>query len=62
MVRNSISGRIRWTFSDDNPVIAPGQLHADMDSRRAGAATSCSLATGTGCTTGEPERTGFTVY
>lgn len=38
MVRNSISGRIRWTFSDDNPVIAPGQLHGDMDSRRAGAA------------------------
>ena len=38
MVQNSISGRIRWSFSDGNPVIAPGQLHADMDSRRAGAA------------------------
>lgn len=38
MDRNSISGRIRWTIGDENPVIAPGQLHADMDSRRAGAA------------------------
>ena len=38
MERNPLSRRIVWRFSGDNPVVAPGQLHADMDSRRAGAA------------------------
>ena len=29
---------IHWSFVADNPVIGPGQLHGDLDDRRAGAA------------------------